>query len=162
MKGMTTCKVCGRDFPLMAEEHYVVRDGEKKGLVSVISDQEAVQYDAFDCPCCGCQNIMQERKPALKETILAKNEESDPECDKEEPDEEENPDLSDAEMREYLSDYCHNHWCNDCPLTGLGFKCGRGHSFSSPVDSSGYMTPEEIKTHYEALREAMKNDHSEF
>ena len=157
MKGMTTCKICGWDFPLMAEEHYVARDGEKKGLVAAFTAQEeGTQYDAFDCPHCGCQNIMQERKLALKETILAENEESDPECDKEEPDEEEKPDLSDAEMREYLSDYCHHHWCNECPLIDSKFKCGRGHSFSSPVDSSGYMTPEEIKVHYEALREAIK------
>lgn len=63
MKGMTTCKVCGRDFPLMAEEHYVVRDGEKKGVIAAFSVQEeSAQYDAFDCPHCGCQNIMQGRK----------------------------------------------------------------------------------------------------
>ena len=63
MKGMTTCKVCGRDFPLMAEEHYVARDGEKKGVIAAFSVQEeGAWYDAFDCPHCGCQNIMQGRK----------------------------------------------------------------------------------------------------
>lgn len=153
---LTTCRVCGGEFPLSVKYYYVARDIEKKGLVPTISGQEAMQYDAFDCPYCGCQNIMQERKLALEATISAENEESDPECDKEEPDEEEKPDLSDAEMREYLSDYCHHHWCNDCPLIGSEFKCGRGYSFSSPTDFSGYMTPEEIKVHYEALREAIK------
>ena len=152
MKGMTTCKICGWDFPLIAEEHYVARDGEKKGLVAAFTAQEeGAQYDAFDCPHCGCQNIMQGRKPALEATILVENEESDPECDKEE-----KPDLSDAEMRKYLSDYCHSHDCNECPLIGSKFKCGRGYQFSRPVDSSSYMTPEEIKVHYEALREAIK------
>ena len=68
MKGMTTCKVCGRDFPLMAEEHYVARDGEKKGVIAAFSVQEeGVQYDAFDCPHCGCQNIMQGRKLTVRE-----------------------------------------------------------------------------------------------
>lgn len=62
MKGMTTCKVCGRDFPLMAEEHYIARDAEKTGIANIISGSEATLYDAFECPHCGCQNIIQERK----------------------------------------------------------------------------------------------------
>ena len=64
MKGMTTCNVCGRDFALMAEEHYVVRDSERKeGVISALSGrQEADLYDAFNCPHCGCQNVMQGRK----------------------------------------------------------------------------------------------------
>ena len=52
----------------MAEEHYVARDGEKKGVIAAFSVQEeAPQYDAFDCPHCGCQNIMQGRKLAVCE-----------------------------------------------------------------------------------------------
>ena len=63
MKGMTTCKVCGRDFPLIIEDHYVARGVEKRGVIAAISMQEeALQYDVFDCPHCGCQNVMQERK----------------------------------------------------------------------------------------------------
>ena len=76
MKGMTTCKICGRDFPLMAEEHYVARDGEKKGIIPALNGQEeATQYDAFDCPHCGCQNIMQERKFALEATVFTEDKE---------------------------------------------------------------------------------------
>ena len=64
MKGMTTCKVCGRDFPLIFEEHYVAQDPQQKGLAAVISTTDkAYTYDAFDCPHCGCQNVMQQRKP---------------------------------------------------------------------------------------------------
>ena len=75
MKGMTTCKICGRDFPLMAEEHYVARDTEKKGVIPALSGQdEAIQYDAFDCPYCGCQNVMQERKFALEATVFTEYE----------------------------------------------------------------------------------------
>ena len=62
MKGMTTCKICGRDFPLIAEERYTVRDNEKSGISIAFSGSETGLYDAFDCPHCGCQNIMQERK----------------------------------------------------------------------------------------------------
>lgn len=62
-KGMVTCKVCGRDFALIAEEHYIARDVEETGIAVVLGrKKEAEQYDAFDCPHCGCQNIMQVRK----------------------------------------------------------------------------------------------------
>jgi len=80
MKGMTTCKICGRDFPLIAEEHYVARDSEKKGVIPALSGQEeATQYDAFDCPHCGCQNIMQERKFALEATVFTEDEDEEEE-----------------------------------------------------------------------------------
>lgn len=63
VKGMTTCKVCGRDFPLLGEDHYIARDPEKTGVVPVISGKdESIWFDAFDCPHCGCQNVMQSRK----------------------------------------------------------------------------------------------------
>ena len=63
VKGMATCKVCGRDFPLLEEEHYVSRDVKKTGLVATISGGNEPQlFDSFDCPHCGCQNIMQIRQ----------------------------------------------------------------------------------------------------
>ena len=62
VKGMTTCKVCGRDFPLIAEERYTARNKEMSGVIPTIKgDQESDWYDAFDCPHCGCQNLVQER-----------------------------------------------------------------------------------------------------
>jgi len=64
VKGMTTCKVCGREFPLMAEEHYIAQDPQRVGvLANLANTDKAIEYDAFDCPHCGCQNIMQTRKP---------------------------------------------------------------------------------------------------
>lgn len=85
MKGMATCKVCGRDFALMAEESYIVRDNKpEKGLSQVLSGLEEPKiYDAFDCPHCGCQYIAQERKRLL-EIPCCDNEEEYEDCDNEE------------------------------------------------------------------------------
>lgn len=68
MKGMTTCKVCGRDFALMAEDHYIAQDPQKVGAIAnLVSTDRAFEFDAFDCPHCGCQNVMQGRKPVYLE-----------------------------------------------------------------------------------------------
>lgn len=65
MKGMRTCGVCGRDFPLLFEEHYVAEDPQKVGaFANLVSTDKAYEYDAIDCPHCGCQNVLQPRKPA--------------------------------------------------------------------------------------------------
>ena len=61
-KGMTTCKVCGRDFALIAEEHYIARDPEKNGIVTVLANEDVEIFDATDCPHRGCQNVLQKRK----------------------------------------------------------------------------------------------------
>ena len=59
--GMTICKVCGRPFALNAEEHYVTEraPGSVPGIFMVGRE---IFADAFDCPHCGCQNVLQERK----------------------------------------------------------------------------------------------------
>lgn len=62
-KGMTECKICHREFALCIEDHYVAQDPKKTGIIAVIgSNDPEVHYDAIDCPHCGCQNILQERK----------------------------------------------------------------------------------------------------
>lgn len=58
----TTCNVCGKAFNLIVERHYIARDMEKTGMSEFLSHQEVKCYDAFDCPFCGCQVIIQERK----------------------------------------------------------------------------------------------------
>ena len=66
IKGMYTCGVCDRDFPLIAEERYTVRGTEKSGIAVAISFEEADRYDAFDCPHCGCQNVVNLRMRELE------------------------------------------------------------------------------------------------
>lgn len=61
IKGMTTCKVCGRDFPLLAEEHYVSKDVRLTGFAGLAGGTEPKIWDSFDCPHCGCQNRLQQR-----------------------------------------------------------------------------------------------------
>lgn len=61
IKGMTTCKVCGRDFPLIAEEHYTSRELALTGLAHLAGGTEPKLWDTFDCPHCGCQNCLQQR-----------------------------------------------------------------------------------------------------
>lgn len=70
-KGMTTCKICQREFALIAEDRYTVRDTDRTGLAAAFAGgSEATWYDAFDCPHCGCQNIVQARKRPVREFIL--------------------------------------------------------------------------------------------
>lgn len=61
IKGMTTCKVCGRDFPLVAEDHYVSKEAGKVGIAAIAGGLAPILWDSFDCPHCGCQNRMQQR-----------------------------------------------------------------------------------------------------
>lgn len=104
MKGMATCKVCGRDFALMDEQSYIVRDNKsEKGLSQVISGQDEPKiYDAFDCPHCGCQYIAQERKRLLEISC----------CDNEEEHEEEY--VGDCEFCKYCEIAPDEKPCNEC------------------------------------------------
>lgn len=61
---MLACKGCGHKFEVTAKEHYIARDDTPGGL---IAPPEMTLYDAFDCPVCGCQIIVQERKRAFQE-----------------------------------------------------------------------------------------------
>ena len=56
------CKICGKDFELKLDNHYVSRDNETHGIVNAIRSEEENIFDTFDCPYCGCQNIIQQRK----------------------------------------------------------------------------------------------------
>lgn len=62
INGLKTCKVCGRDFPLIIENHYIARKATTTGLSIIVEKKEPSLFDAFDCPHCGCQNIMNVRE----------------------------------------------------------------------------------------------------
>ena len=55
------CRVCGNELNLTKESHYVARTEDETGQVKVLSNCESTLYDAFDCPTCGCQNLVGER-----------------------------------------------------------------------------------------------------
>lgn len=59
---MYKCKVCSKEFELQKKIHYIARNAGKSGLAALAGGNEETLYDTFDCPHCGCQNIMQERK----------------------------------------------------------------------------------------------------
>lgn len=52
------CKVCGYNFELKKENKYIVSE-----RVFPFFDY----HEAFDCPKCGCQNIVNRRYVELKE-----------------------------------------------------------------------------------------------
>ena len=51
------CKVCGCKFNALTEKHYISRDAVAFG-----SAPEVKTYDTYDCPQCGSQCVVQERK----------------------------------------------------------------------------------------------------
>lgn len=59
---MLKCKICGTEFPAIKERHYIARENKRTGAVVALSKDEEKIYDAYDCPMCGSQIIVQERK----------------------------------------------------------------------------------------------------
>lgn len=78
--GARTCCVCGRDFPLFAECRYTVRNRKPLTAIAAIGSFEPALHDAFDCPHCGCQNLVGERLVACDATQDDKGEEEDNTC----------------------------------------------------------------------------------
>ena len=69
IRGMWTCEVCGREFALMHEDRYTVREEKRGGLAAAFAYMpEPTMWDAFDCPYCGCQNRVLIRKREVEET----------------------------------------------------------------------------------------------
>ena len=53
------CKVCGKKFGLTADKRYeVVKRPTGLACLTV----SPVTYEAFDCPHCGCQNVVNVRE----------------------------------------------------------------------------------------------------
>lgn len=117
------CKVCGKDFELKLDNHYISRDNVVEGFVKAIRSEEENIFDTFDCPYCGCQNIIQERKrPAfIGSDYIGKvddgyvegvEEEAEESGEVQEEEQEEKEEESDGENTESMLDCNHN--CKDC------------------------------------------------
>ena len=59
-----TCKVCKKEFELKKEDKYIV--AEDKGVVNIMNGVK--YYECFDCPECGCQNIVNIREGSNEST----------------------------------------------------------------------------------------------
>ena len=53
------CKVCGKKFKLTADKRYEV---VKRPVGFSCLTTAPVTYEAFDCPHCGCQNVVNVRE----------------------------------------------------------------------------------------------------
>lgn len=51
------CKICNKEFELLKENRYMVTNKNLKEITFGLSSV----FDAFDCPYCGCQNIVSDR-----------------------------------------------------------------------------------------------------
>lgn len=74
---MYKCKICNNEFKLKKEERYTAMDNAKTGIAVLGNHTEENIYDAFDCPVCGCQNIVNTRKRTYLENVLCVNEEDE-------------------------------------------------------------------------------------
>lgn len=65
---MYKCKICSKEFEFKKEFHYISRDED--GEDDWGEEEEVKIFDTFDCPHCGCQNVIQERKRVDKSAIV--------------------------------------------------------------------------------------------
>lgn len=66
---MVKCSVCGEQIELRKENRYKVII--EAGTLQKSFGAKYHLYEAFDCPKCGCQMLMQERFPVKEETKTA-------------------------------------------------------------------------------------------
>lgn len=81
-KKMYRCKVCGEEFLLKSESRYIA---EKPKSEIAMAFSATKIYECFDCPYCGCQNIVNERYMNYKNTLAGmavdeKESEEVPDC----------------------------------------------------------------------------------
>ena len=63
MRSKMKCNVCGCRFHIIKAQVY--RATEVKGFAKSLTDGTK-DFDAMDCPSCGCQKILQARMPKSK------------------------------------------------------------------------------------------------
>lgn len=93
-----TCVVCGHEFRPHKSIHYISCDNRETGLVTLGRHVEEDMYDTFDCPHCGCQNVVQKRKRTLLSKCLAEAKKTNEDVDEDDgAEDEEDCDRSGAE-----------------------------------------------------------------
>lgn len=65
------CKICGKRFKLMKENRYLAT--EKIGALEGLTKASKI-FEAFDCPYCGCQNIVNIREKGEENDSMEPNE----------------------------------------------------------------------------------------
>lgn len=65
------CKICGKRFKLIKENRYLAT--EKTGALAVLAKPSKI-FEAFDCPRCGCQNIVNIRDEEVMKSEVEKYE----------------------------------------------------------------------------------------
>ena len=88
----TVCQCCGHTFIPTKNTHYIAKEFPQAYIIQLV-EPGLKQYDAFDCPNCGCQIIAGERLKPVDEAVFAlgdidevhengKEDDSDAEVDK--------------------------------------------------------------------------------
>lgn len=65
------CKICGKRFKLMKKNRYLAT--EKIGALEGLTKASKI-FEAFDCPHCGCQNIVNIREKGEENDSMEHNE----------------------------------------------------------------------------------------
>lgn len=133
---MYKCKVCGKEFELQKENHYVSISRTPTGLAALISS-ETVMYDAFDCTHCGCQNRVSERYVNYANTMAGMA------VDEEESEEE----------HECFGDYCGEYKCDDC---GSEIRCLKETVFEAQNTLKKYRNEKNMEVVKEGLEQVPK------
>lgn len=61
------CKICEKEFELIATNKYKVKAASSVMTKAMFGNDKTTVYEAFDCPSCGCQNVVNEVYPKYKE-----------------------------------------------------------------------------------------------
>ena len=61
------CKVCKRRFTASKDNKYLTQ--KSRSITDAITTAP-VTYEAFDCPKCGCQNIVNVREPEYNDEVI--------------------------------------------------------------------------------------------
>lgn len=67
---LVECQCCGTMFTPTKELHYIAKDATPQRHL-LLAAAETKQYDAFDCPGCGCQIVVGERLRPVDEAVFA-------------------------------------------------------------------------------------------